>query len=107
MVIELLFTGEVYQYKDFEVYSSISGKNTISTVQQFSWKDIHKYGVFLWEDFLKYEVFLWVERFMSFWWLYLSWCEVSVLPLYPDVYWISEFKTFGRFQLEAPIAYYL
>ena len=26
MVIELLFTGEVYQYKDLKVYSSISGK---------------------------------------------------------------------------------
>jgi hypothetical protein len=48
MVIELLFTGEVYQCKDLKVYSSISGKNTISTVQQFSWKDFHKYGVFLW-----------------------------------------------------------
>ena len=36
MVIELLFTGEVYQCKDLKVYSSISGKNTISTVQQFS-----------------------------------------------------------------------
>ena len=59
MVIELLFTGEVYQYKDLKVYSSISGKkilvvkyfwweNTISAVQQFSWKDFHKYGVFLW-----------------------------------------------------------
>ena len=26
MVIELLFTGEVYQYKDLKVYSSIFGK---------------------------------------------------------------------------------
>ncbi len=26
MMIELLFTGEVYQYKDLKVYSSISGK---------------------------------------------------------------------------------
>ena len=86
MVVELLFTGEVYQCKDLKVYSSISGKSTISTVQQFSWKDFHKYGVYLWGDFLKYEVFLLAERFKPFWWLYLAWCEVSVLPLYPDVY---------------------
>ena len=26
LVIELLFTGEVYQYKDLKVYSSVSGK---------------------------------------------------------------------------------
>ena len=56
MVIELLFTGEVYQYKSILKYfwqkilvvKYFWWENTISAVQQFSWKDFHKYGVFLW-----------------------------------------------------------
>ncbi len=100
-----LITGEVFQYKDFLVSSSIFGKKNTCCEVYFWWEntccDVKQ---FLWKDFLKYEVFFWEKRFKSFLWLHFLWWEVSVLPLDPNLsnIWI---KAFGKFQLEAPRAY--
>ena len=66
-----LITGEVFQYKDLLVSSSIFGEKII----------VVKWSSFNVKTSLNMKCLFCEKRFMSFLWLHFLWCEVFVLPL--------------------------